>query len=208
MPARRRRLGRQALVYMALLACFGYAEAFAQAVSPCSELLPEAERHYVAGELDAVITVLTPCVASSEISVEEAVSAYRLLSLSYIKRGELEQAKIAVLQLLSHKPDYGPDPVRDLPSYTALVNVVKQQLTLAVAQEPVAVEEREESPRVSPEPVRRRSWFAAHRGWVLAGGSVAVAGIVAAVAAGSSGGGDGGSGGGASALPLPPALPD
>jgi hypothetical protein len=198
----------EVLACLLMLALFGHSGAFAQTVSPCSEVLPEAEQRYVEGEIDTVITLLAPCVASEEISVEEAVGAYRLLSLSYVKRGELEEAKVAVLELLNRKPDYEPDPVRDLPSYAALVNVVKQQLTLAAAQAPVEETEEPRTPVV--EPVRRRSWFAAHRGWVLAGGSVAVASIVAAVAAGGGGGGGGTNpppGGSTNPLPPPPRLP-
>lgn len=126
MPARRRGPGRVAVVFVVLLIYAGQSGAFAQTVDPCSAALPQAEERYVAGEIDTVITLLAPCMANRAISTEDAVSAYRLLSLSYIKLGELEQAKIAVLELLNRRPDYEPDPVRDLPSYAALVNVVKQ----------------------------------------------------------------------------------
>lgn len=187
---------------LALLSTVWISEVHAQTPDSCATALAGAEAQYVQGQLDETITLLAPCLGREEVAVAEAVPAYRLLALSYIKKGNLEEAKIAVLELLNRSPSYEPDPIRDLPSYAALVNVVKQQLVLAAGRRPV--EGPEQQPAEPIQPVQQHSWLRAHRGWLI-GSSVALVGIVTAIAAG------GGGGGGPEpipTLPRPPGLPN
>lgn len=190
------------LVLLCLIAPW-ISDSYGQTPGNCTSSLARAEEQYLQGQLDAAITLLAPCLGREEIAVAEAISAYRLLALSYIKKGSLEEAKVAILELLNRSPSYEPDSIRDLPSYTALVNVVKQQLVLAAGQMPVNT--GDDSPEVPIQTVRKRSWLRAHRGWLI-GSSVALIGIATAVAA-SGGGGTGGLEP-VPTLPRPPGLPN
>lgn len=194
---------------LTLLFTVWISDIYAQTPGTCATALAKAETQYVQGQLDETITLLAPCLGREAVAAAEAVSAYRLLALSYIKKGNLEEAKIAVLELLNRSPSYEPDPIRDLPSYAALVNVVKQQLVLAAGRMPVEGPE-EKQPAEPIQPVKH-SWLRAHRGWLI-GSSVALVGIVSAIAAGGGGGAGGDSGGGLPepipTLPRPPGLPN
>ena len=172
----------------------------AQAQDVCEQAIAEAETQYVEGRFGDVITTLAPCMDRDDILVKDAVAAYRLRALAFIRRGDVEEARLAIIELLGREPEYEPDPILDIPSYVALVELVRRELQLdeppmAVAGEPALDDPPQE---------QRRSWFRSNRGWLIAGGSAALVGIITAVAV------SGGTGGppGTNTLPGPPVLPD
>lgn len=188
------------MVCCALVAATAGNRAFAQTTNGCAEALEIAERHYVEGRFDDVIATLATCLERDDVLLTEVVAAYRLTALAQIRRGEVEEARLSVIELLSRDPEYEADPIRDIPSYVALVRLAKQELQLN-AEPPLAGEETMPENEAPPS----RSWFRSNRGWLIGGGSVALIGIVTAVAVSSGGGGGGGD---SSALPGPPSLPD
>ena len=115
------------------------AEARAQAETgaPCGERLAEAEAHYVGGRPNRVEPLLAGCL-DGQLG-EDAATAYRLLALAHLKRGETAAATATVIELLDADPSYEPDPVRDLPAYVVLVDAVKRQLGLAIARDSCGV---------------------------------------------------------------------
>ena len=170
----------------------------AQAQDRCEEAIAAAETQYVEGRFSEVLTTLAPCMNRDDILIEDAVAAYRLRALAFIRRGDVEEARLAIIELLSRDPEYLPDPIQDIPSYVALVDLVRRELQLDEPPTPVAGE-----PAVDDLPQdQRRSWFRSNRGWLIAGGSAALVGIITAVAASGGGGGSDGT------LPGPPVMPD
>lgn len=160
----------------------------------CPEALESSETLYVEGRYDEVIQVVSSCLRTGTPTAEMAVAAYRLMALSYIKRGEIEEAKLAILQLFGRDATYQPDPIRDLPAYTSLVNLVRQQVELRAEPEPTERREPERS-------ARTRS----NRRWLVASGAILLGGVVTALTLGD--GGTVGGGGGSDMLPLPPGVP-
>lgn len=104
-----------------------------------------------------------------------------------IRKDELAEARAAIVQLFDIYPEYEPDPIIDPPSYTALVDIVKQQIR--------PVSEVDESPP-------QQSWFRTNMRWLVSGGAVVVGGVLAAVLIG------GGDGSQSDTLPPPPAVPN
>lgn len=162
--------------------------ATAQPTNTCDEEIGAAETSYVEGRFDNAIRLLLLCLDREDIETAQAIEGYRLLALALIRKDELPDARAAIVQLLDVYPDYEPDPVTDPPSYTALVDIVKQQVAPTTAQ----VEE----PSATP------SWFRQNMKWILPGSAVVVGGFLAAVLAG------GGGGGGSNTLPPPPGPPN
>lgn len=181
-----------------IVACMPMYGAVAQ-TGECEQAVADAQARYVEGRFDEVISTLSECLHRDDVLVTEAVAAYRLVALAYIRKGEVEEARLAIIQLLHRNPGYEPDRIRDIPSYVALVNLMKQDLQLeaesdAVMNEPLTPTEQA---GVS------RSWFQSNKGWILASGSAALVGVVLALTVNGGGGN-----GGASSLPPPPALPN
>lgn len=99
-----------------------------EAAFRCDREMAEAQIHYDEGTLSQTIGALEECLARSEISTAEVVRAHRMLALTHLRLGALEDAREAVVALLSRAPDYEADPVRDIPAYASLVGIVRKQL--------------------------------------------------------------------------------
>lgn len=127
------------LFRMAALAACGWlvltwphqtASAQDQSDDPCANVVSEAQGAYVNADYEQVVGVLAPCVHRPEMEGESSIEAYRLLSLSYLKLDDISSARTALIRLLSDNPTYRADPVSDLPSYRALVDLLRRQLGL------------------------------------------------------------------------------
>lgn len=106
------------------------AQAEGQVGEACSTELSVAERQYRDGAFDEAIGLISECLDQNRVSSEQAVGAYRLLTLAHIKRDELSAARSAIINLLSTDPDYTPDPVEEPPVYVSLVSLVRRELHL------------------------------------------------------------------------------
>ena len=100
--------------------------AHAQQAPSCAGQLSDAEAHYTAGELDAAQILAHECT-ESEMAFE-AIRARRLLALTFLRQGNIEEAQLAVLRILGLNYGYQPDETLDPPPYVALVETVRQQL--------------------------------------------------------------------------------
>lgn len=94
----------------------------------CDDAFGTAQAHYIDADYQGTVNVLVPCLR--EGGMEPTTEAFRLLALSYLKLEDLAAAKGALVELLSQNPTYAADPVDDLPSYRALVQLVRDQLRL------------------------------------------------------------------------------
>ncbi len=174
-------------------------DAAAQPREKCTQERQEAENHYLEGRFAEAVALLQTCLRRETLFLDEAVAVYRLLGLAHLNGGEPEQAQAAVADLLDLVPTYEADPVQDPPSYTALVNLAREERR--AAEEQRAAEERRaeaEPPQIAPpEPpvtaAEERPPPSALRGaktWLLAtGGAVVVFTAVALTLAGGSDGG-------------------
>lgn len=108
--------------------------AFAQ-TSDCAALLGAAHDAYVDRAFADAEALARRCLDTPETEAEAALRAYRLLALVHLQRGELAEAKLAVVRLLATSFDYEPDPVLDPPAYVALVTSVKEQLRVEAPPE-------------------------------------------------------------------------
>ncbi|WP_420456180.1 ComEA family DNA-binding protein [Rubrivirga sp.] len=98
----------------------------------CRDALASAEQRYTEQAYDAVEALVRECVSQPTAAADDLVEAHRLLALAFIKQDLMTEAQGAVIKLLSADFSYEPDRLLDLPLYVALVDVVKDQLSVAV----------------------------------------------------------------------------
>lgn len=160
---------------------FGSAPAAAQdAGGACAEEYEQAQERYYAAEFDAAVQLLRTCLETSDLSTEERVRIYRLLSFAHIAQGDEQQARLTIESLLDLQPGYTPDPSRDRPDYVELVREIK------ASRQPTGDASDGD-----------RRWVR----WTLGGVGAVAAGVLAIVLTG------GDSGDGPSDLPGQPPLP-
>ena len=94
----------------------------------CDKELAEAEQNYNNGRFDEAIQLITGCLDKPSITEDEKKQAYRLLGLTYIAQDYLKEAKAAVRRLLTLIPNYKADTVQDPPSFTNLVEEVRDEM--------------------------------------------------------------------------------
>ena len=109
-----------------VLAAAPFAHAQQTAAPSCADALVDAEEHYASGELEAAQTLALEC--SESRTAAEALRARRLMALTLIRQGNIEEAQMAIVRILGLNYAYQPDANLDPPYYTALVETVKQQL--------------------------------------------------------------------------------
>ena len=152
-----------------LLAAGGLApQASAQPREKCVVEREQAQAHYLEGQFDEAVGLLGQCLERELLFVQEAVLVYRLLSLSHLNNGAVEQAQQAVRTLLGQMPTYQPDPIQDPPSYVAMVDLVRRELGAEKAADRPAA-----AAQPAPVPVSRRG-FAGPRSWLMAAGGALV----------------------------------
>ena len=100
----------------------------AQPADVCSRAIAVAEQFYVEQLYDDVEPEVLSCVYELDAAPADVQAAYRILALTFIKQGEIEDARQTVIKLLGADYSYEPDPLVDLPLYVALVDAVKAQL--------------------------------------------------------------------------------
>ena len=154
----------------------------------CEKELAEAEQKYYAGRFDEAIELAKRCLNNTGLSQAEELRAYKIISLAYIAKDYLEQARGAVQKLLELVPTYEPDPDQDPPPFTNMVKEMKETI------EQQKKKEEQAKPPVTPQEPAEQAPPAKKGGgktWLLIGGGVA-AGLVAVLVAGGGGGGGGG----------------
>ena len=137
-----------------------------QAQASCEQALPTATRYYNDARFEEAIGLLNRCLEQGAFSEAEQHHVYTLLSMLCFANREEAEARQAIRVLLSLKPDYQPDPIRDQPSYRALVEDVRSRMqpVQAAASMPEVV-------AATGRPNRRgfRKWLYAGGGAVLTG---------------------------------------
>ncbi|MEM1043940.1 MAG: SH3 domain-containing protein [Bacteroidota bacterium] len=93
----------------------------------CDSELAEAHGFYVTATFERAIQVAGACLSKPSLLGAEAVWAYRLVALSHLRQRNLAEARQAVLGIVALDPAYRADPIRDIPGYVALVDLVRQQ---------------------------------------------------------------------------------
>ena len=145
MPAFRVRLA--VVLALGAIVCWAMPhEAPAQSRSQCAGELMVAQNRYLDGRFDDAVTLLRECLDRETLSAEEAVRVYRLICLASLNKGDQEQARQAIRDLLRRAPDYQADPVQDPPSYARLVDGVRQEVAAQAAPEAPPVAEEEDPP--------------------------------------------------------------
>lgn len=202
------------------------APALAQEPAPCEDLLRTADEQYVQREYAEAETLVRACLAQGDVEDAQALQAYRLLTLIFLRQDDLPEARQAVVRMLGVSYEYDPDPVQDPPAYVALVASVKEQLRVSGA--PVAADSSRIAPVVpeagvpdpavqivqaNPEPTEEDGEAGEQEAprsrngivkWLLVGGGAVVAGVAAVLL---TSGGSSSAPPGDTPLPLPPAFP-
>ena len=143
---------RQILLAMVLLIVCP--DANAQPRDKCALERADAEQAYFEGQFDEAIRLLQACLVREELFVDEAVQVYRLMGLAAMNKGDMDQARQAIRDVLQLVPAYEGDPIQDPPSYTTLVAVVRQEVAaeaLVVEEEQALAEEEQAPPEEEPE---------------------------------------------------------
>jgi hypothetical protein len=174
------------------------APAAAQNEAPtCEEAIEQGETAYLNGDFQEAISQVTACLDRQDVSEDQAVASYRLLSLSHLRLNELQQARRAIINIFGIRPSYEADPINDPPEYVSLVSIVRRDVQPEV---PPADQSADDE---------RTPFFKRTSTWLSLVGSVAVGGVVTFLTLGQGGGDDGGGGGstGPDPLPAPPGTP-
>lgn len=88
----------------------------------CIELLRDADKTYEAGRIDAIESMLLPCIQKEGFSKFEKLQAYRLIILSKLFDNRDEEANAYFLQLIKTDPEYQVNPVTDPSEFINLYN--------------------------------------------------------------------------------------
>jgi len=75
----------------------------------CSANLDRAKDNYQLGKLYDIPGIMDGCLGNNELSRQQEVEAYELLSLTYLYIDEPELAEDSYLKLLKADPEYRPD---------------------------------------------------------------------------------------------------
>lgn len=173
----------------------GMAPALAAAqneVPSCDDAIAAAESAYLNGNFQEAINQASACLNRQDVSQDDAIASYRLISLAHLRRNELQQARAAIVNIFGLQPGYEADPIEDPPEYVSLVSIVRREVQPEV---PPAEEPAEEE---------RTPFFRRTSTWLSLVGSLAVGGVVTFLTLGQGGGDDGGGGPPTGPEPLPP----
>ena len=135
----------------------------------CAQQLAEADQQYYAGRFDEAIELATTCINSGGTTEAYKLRGYRLVSLAYIGKDYLEQAKAAVRKLLELVPAYEPDPDQDPPPFTNLVREIKQALQQEKKQQERMTSEEPEAQMPQIKKGGKKTWLFIGGGTVAAG---------------------------------------
>ena len=116
----------------------------------CDQALETADGFYVRAAFDEAINLLITCLENGQLSGEERARAYRLVGLSYIGKGQMEEARHAASELMAIQPDYEPDPVNDPPDWQRLVDEAEPAQTAAPDPPPADADRSDPSPQRDP----------------------------------------------------------
>ena len=83
---------------LGLVGVIGTAPVAAQEINQtCREAIAAADSSYVNGDFEAAVDQVSICLAQQDIPEDQAVRAYRLLSLAYLQQDALQQARTAIV---------------------------------------------------------------------------------------------------------------
>jgi len=182
------------LSVLLLLLLLAPAMARAQDQPDCTRALATAEDYYFTLRFGEAIQLLEQCLTQGAFSEAQQQSAYILLSKTYLRNDQVEEAKTRLRVLLALDPTYTPDPVQDTPSFIALVEETRREMQQAGPVEP----------EVAQNAPPRKGGIGK---WLLIGGGALAAGTAALLLAGGGGGGGDGGGDGVQQLPSFPSFP-
>lgn len=194
---------RRWIVLVGLIGLVGAPPALAQDSTSCEAAIAAGEEAYLNANFEQAINRVATCLDQQDVPNEQAVRAYRLMSLAHLRLNELQQARAAIVNILGRQPEYEADPIQDPPEYVSLVSIVKREV-------------QPEGPPPADQPPAEDDgtpFFSRTSTWLSILGSIAVGGVVTLVTLGQGGGGgDDGGGGttpptGPGQLPPPPGTP-
>ena len=174
----------------------------AQSETVCKRSLDAAEDQYLDGEYDEALRLVSACLNQDDLPQEQAVSAYRMLALIYLKQDQLERARSAVVNLLGIDPTYEADRVSSPPSYVSLVSIVQRELKGTQGSGGEIAEDGSAEQGRKPFFKRTSTWITMSS--IVIGSGIAT--FFALEGGGGSGGGDPGASGPGS-RPIPPGTP-
>lgn len=115
----------------------------------CDEnTLKKATELYEIGNFEEMRSNLDSCM--DYFSNSQKVQAYRLICMSQLTMGDMEEAKKSVQILLKYDPDYTPDKMNDLPVFEALVNSEKDIMLYEYDEKIISVSKREQKISEAP----------------------------------------------------------
>ncbi|MCH8126601.1 hypothetical protein IIC38_11630 [candidate division KSB1 bacterium] len=146
----KRLIGFVILAFLSTILLNPLANSTAWAQDTCEAAVAKAEQQYKDGLFDDVIKTLESCLPVG-IKDEEKSKAYRLLSLTFLAKDYLDQARDAIRKLLELAPDWQPDPVQDPPPFTNMVGEMRKHMEEEKKKE--LVEQPQEQPAEADKPI-------------------------------------------------------
>ena len=141
----------------------------ATAQDACDNALLQANENYENGLLDQAIDLLTSCFEKNGFTLEDSMSAYKLLAKAYDAKGLSQKTEQALRNLLQLNPNWQSDPDNDTPAFMAfaqkiIIKVKEEQPKLSIIGNKSSIIDRSKSKK-----------------WLWIGGGVVIAGVVAAI---------------------------
>jgi len=138
---------------------------YAQNNQTCNENLKKADNAYFEGEFDDVLKLIKQCLSQSDISKEQRIQAYTILSRTMVAMDQMDKAKNYINKILEINPEYSPTIEQETPKYVSLVKSIREEKEKKI--------QKTDESGIS-------SWL-----WIGAGGVVATAAIIAIAVSGN-----------------------
>ena len=115
---------------------WGNTELQAQTQQACDENLDKAEDAYYDSDYNTCLELIRICLKESDISDEQRLRAYTILTRTFIALEQIEKAKEYIYKILEINPEYLPTIEEETPTYVNTVLIVKtEKQKKAIAEE-------------------------------------------------------------------------
>lgn len=115
------------LMQTALPVLSGNSRLFAENSQSCIKILNKAEEFYYNAKFDNAIDLIRQCIKDPNLTKENRLRAYRLLTRIFLAKNEKDKAEKVARKMLKIDPGYKPTIEKEKPDYIKLINDLKAQ---------------------------------------------------------------------------------
>jgi len=152
------------LMQTALPVLSGNSRLFAENSQSCTKILNRAEEFYYNAKFDNAIDLIRQCIKDPNLTKENRLRAYRLLTRIFLAKNEKDKAEKVARKMLKIDPGYKPTIEKEKPDYIKLINDLKAQ------QAPIKTPAK----KSSEEKKNSKKWYWIGAGAVVVLGTTAI----------------------------------